>query len=764
MASGQLGNVVRHIRRLMGLPSGNASDRQLLESFAKERSEEAFAAIVERHGPLVLGVCRRLLNHEQNAEDAFQATFLLLANKASSIRWHESVASWLYEAAYRIASKARVRDARRGKHEREAAAMTPLQAAGQPSTSDLRQVLDDELHRLPENLRMPLLLCYLQGKSREEAATQLGCTPIVVKGRLERGRDMLRGRLERRGLAMTSALLPVALTQEAVAAVPATLAAGTVKVALAGTAAAPVLLMVQGAMNAMFWKKIKLATLAVLTMTAVGAGAGVMVYRSSPDGTTADGSPLPLTETARPEESAEPSWGRADNGLRMGLSPGRVTIGPHAQEITVGIHYENVGNRPCQVPLHAGTNSHWRLIFQGEKQGEPYPVLLSYDGAIKELIGPGHVELMPGKRVLEQLTLRFGAREERAHRLSGTLPTLRAGDAFRLRVGLTVKAPHHEKSWQSADTLKSGEITIARAQPENWPASRPITKDNLSLVISPDKRAFFQSEPIRLTATLKNVGPAELALSLERMNGLNWSFRFGGKNGGRSYRASWFLAAMHEPGGLTLQPGKEAHVSLAIDRANGWEFSDEAAKHSQFRRKPLPTGKYALAATLTCDEKGFRLGDGWAGKLTTNPVDIEILADPPSDDRPVLTEVFKRFDGGPRQASEMVIRNAKEWNAFIKSCTGEAVQKGLRDERIDFDRDMLLVVSVGEFGFALGESEQELMGIDDVVVEGKGLTVNWTHVSGDVLVMQQRFPVFVAKLPRSDKPIRFKVERRSFGG
>src|SRR6267378_6805945 len=184
MAHGQLSTVMRHLRRIAGGTAGR-TDRQLLEDFADRGAEAAFAELVERHGRLVLSVCRRILHHEHDAEDAFQATFLVLARKAGSIRWQESVSRWLHAVAYRVAHKARASLQRRRWHERRAGQLARAQETPDLTWRELRPVLDKELQRLPEKYQAPVLLCCLEGKSRDEAAQLLGWSEGTVKGRLE---------------------------------------------------------------------------------------------------------------------------------------------------------------------------------------------------------------------------------------------------------------------------------------------------------------------------------------------------------------------------------------------------------------------------------------------------------------------------------------------------------------------------------------------------------------------------------------------------
>jgi RNA polymerase sigma-70 factor (ECF subfamily) len=225
--------LLRHIRKLIGAPeAGAGTDRQLLRRFAAYHDEAAFAALVQRHGPLVLGVCRRILGNEHDAEDALQATFLVLARKASALRWRESVAGWLYEVAARVAAKARASAARRQACERQARVMPPRDPSAAAAGHELESLLHEELRRLPEKYRLPLVLCCLEGRSRTEAAQQLGWKEGTVAGRLARARDLLRRRLARRGVAATAALLGVLLAENlATAALPAGLAETTAKAA-----------------------------------------------------------------------------------------------------------------------------------------------------------------------------------------------------------------------------------------------------------------------------------------------------------------------------------------------------------------------------------------------------------------------------------------------------------------------------------------------------------------------------------------------------
>ncbi len=206
MRSGPLGKTLRLIRQIAAPADDSRLDAELIERFVAARDGAAFATLVERHGPLVLGVCRRVLGHHHDAEDAFQSTFLALARKAPRIRRRDALAGWLYRVAFRLAVRLRLSAERRRRAERQPPAR-PQPPADPVAWDDLRLALDEEFGRLPEKYRVPLLLCGLAGRTRDQAARQLGWTLGTLKMQLERGRQLLRTRLARRGLTVSAVLL-----------------------------------------------------------------------------------------------------------------------------------------------------------------------------------------------------------------------------------------------------------------------------------------------------------------------------------------------------------------------------------------------------------------------------------------------------------------------------------------------------------------------------------------------------------------------------
>jgi RNA polymerase sigma factor (sigma-70 family) len=230
MAANAANKVLQHLRRVVPAQDGAVrTDAQLLGRFIEQRDEAAFEALLGRHGPMVMGVCRRVLHHPQDAEDAFQATFLVLVRKAASVVPRERVANWLYGVARQTALRARALRARRRQREQQAIRTLPTARASPSESNDLQGLLDEELSRLPQKYRIPIVLCDLEGLTRKEAAAQMGWPEGSLSSRLARARALLARRLCRRGVIGCGGILAGLLAVPA--GVPAALAASTVKAA-----------------------------------------------------------------------------------------------------------------------------------------------------------------------------------------------------------------------------------------------------------------------------------------------------------------------------------------------------------------------------------------------------------------------------------------------------------------------------------------------------------------------------------------------------
>jgi RNA polymerase sigma factor (sigma-70 family) len=321
MAAARLGAVLRHIRHLTADPnSGEPNDGALLRAFLSRNDQGAFEALVRRHGPMVLRVCRRALNNAHDAEDALQATFLLLARRAASIRKRESLASWLHGVASRMAADARKAAARRHRHESRAHPAPPPDPALSAAWKELQALLDEEIARLPETLRGPFVLCCLENQSCAEAARRLGLEEGAVAMRLSRARKRLQGRLARRGVALTAVLAAVALgANGASAAVPRSVVGAIVKAAArvgAGHAltgnvvSGQVLALVEGVDQTMFLSKCKTAILLLVFTALVGTGLGLAVVRGAAGAERA----LPGAAGEQSQNERPPADAPADKG------------------------------------------------------------------------------------------------------------------------------------------------------------------------------------------------------------------------------------------------------------------------------------------------------------------------------------------------------------------------------------------------------------------------------------------------------------------
>jgi RNA polymerase sigma factor (sigma-70 family) len=318
MATGRTGDVLQHLRRAVLLRDGaGLTDGELLERFVSRREEEALAALVRRHGPMVWGVCRRIVPNYHDAEDAFQATFLVLVRRAASVVPRALVGNWLYGVAYQTALKARATAARRRTRERQVTDMPEPPAAPQDLWNDLQPLLDQELSRLPDRYRAVVLLCDLEGKTRREVARQLGVPEGTVAGRLARARVLLAKRLAGRGLAVSGGALAAALSEGAASAgVPPAVVTTTIHVAGAAVAGGavplPVAALAEGVLKAMLLTRLKIATAGLLLVGAIGVGVTFHTLGAEPPATFPGLVPVarpPQADPGRPGEPAPPDLG-----------------------------------------------------------------------------------------------------------------------------------------------------------------------------------------------------------------------------------------------------------------------------------------------------------------------------------------------------------------------------------------------------------------------------------------------------------------------
>jgi RNA polymerase sigma factor (sigma-70 family) len=293
MATAPTSSLSRFVHRCIAANhAANLSDDQLLKQFREQSDEAAFAALVRRHGPLVLGVCRRLLRDWQAAEDCFQAVFLLLANKADSLRRSGSLGPWLHAVAVRTALKARARAVRRKQQEQQAAVPEAVEPPDQAALTELRSLLDEALSQMPEKYRVPLVLHYLEGLTVPEVARQLGCPEGTAATRLARARQRLRSRLARSGLANPAAM---------VAALTGLMATDRV---VPDCMVSAVAALAQGGVKTMSMTKLTVAAVLAVAVAVLGAGS-LSLLPSSGAAPIANAATPPVTAVEPEKQSSD---------------------------------------------------------------------------------------------------------------------------------------------------------------------------------------------------------------------------------------------------------------------------------------------------------------------------------------------------------------------------------------------------------------------------------------------------------------------------
>jgi RNA polymerase sigma factor (sigma-70 family) len=347
MAKRPAAPLLRYIHKLVdGGPDAQVTDGELLQRFTGKQNEAAFQALFRRHAPMVLAVGRRVLGSAHDAEDVCQATFLLLAQKAASARLASSLAGWLYKTSHHLALKVLRASSRRSRRESRAAPRRAASPLSEITGQELLAVLDEELLRLPESLRAPLVLCYLEGATRDEAAHHLGCGLATLKKRLERGRERLHGALIGRGLSLSAVLLGSMVAQNAAGAAAITLLAGRTAQAAsalaAGRSAAGIVSdqitqLLEGGLGTMCWNNFKV-TMAVLLLGGILSTAGVMAYSERPGAqvvvlpTQAPQTPQGPRIVSEPPPPGRPRVTTAEDPAKSLTYRGRV-LGPDGQPV-----------------------------------------------------------------------------------------------------------------------------------------------------------------------------------------------------------------------------------------------------------------------------------------------------------------------------------------------------------------------------------------------------------------------------------------------
>jgi RNA polymerase sigma factor (sigma-70 family) len=651
MANGQLSEVMQQLRRVLRNGAGLA-DGQLLEDYISRRDEAAFAALVRRHGPMVWGVCRRVLHNHHAAEDAFQATFLVLVRRAASIASRELLANWLYGVAHLTALKARATAAKRKERERQMTETPEPAAIQQDPWRDLQPVLDEELSRLPDKYRGVIVLCDLEGKTRKEVAGQLGCPEGTVASRLARARAMLAKRLTRRGVALSGGALAAVLSQQAASAsVPASVVVSTIKAAsllAAGQAAATgaisvkVVALTEGVMKAMLFTKLKTVIAVVLVLGFLATGATILTSRTAAG--QEDKPPVaekPVKALPKQEEEKEgfTAWGKEAGGLQAGLG---YRLGQHrtyhiGETVALVVRVRNVSKEAVKF-------QYLRNFFMEKPptvtDGEGKPVPFQYgvfDLATVHL--PMDVNLAPGKEIeLYELTFKFRPASESGKAM---LSTLYGTGKFQIQYERVFgnSSAGTMKLDSALSKLATGKLELEVKDAEKAPQQQVKEKDGFTAwgkevgglraglgYLPGQPRTYHIGETVTLVVRVRNVGKEEVKFQyvpqflMEKppavTDGEDKPVHLGGVT----------IFGFHKPVEVNLAPGKEIKL---------YEWKLELRPASESGKAMFSTlygtGKFHIQyeRVFGNSSSGTITLDPILSKLATGKLELDIKVEPP---------------------------------------------------------------------------------------------------------------------------------------
>ncbi len=465
MLTNPLSVALRHLQADLGAEGVGMTDGELLARFVGSRDEDALVALVRRHAPMVWGACRRLLDHH-DAEDAFQATFLVFVRKAAGVP-RRAVANWLYGVARQTAVRVRAMAAKRRRRETQVVNM-PEPAVTEVRDTDIQSVVGEELSRLPEHYRGVIILCDLEGMTRKKAARQLGIPEGSVASRLVRARGLLARRLAQRGVVLSGGALTVVLSAGSAASASPPLVASTIKVAsllaagrVAGGVSVKVAALTEGVVEAMFVSKIKGVLAAVLVLGLVATGTTIFASRfaaGQDDNKPATENPVPPTVKHEKQKDNEivTAWGREVDGLQAGLGyiAGQKRAYQHYETVTLVIRVRNVSKENV------------RLQYIKEHFVEELPTVTKTDGTpIKLVLDPfpkgrrkiHELNLAPGKEAeLDTFSIALTDELDTSDPPSVSVPCLRGTGKLRVRYGQL--AP--KTSDYTGSKLDTGELEL----------------------------------------------------------------------------------------------------------------------------------------------------------------------------------------------------------------------------------------------------------------------------------------------------------------
>jgi RNA polymerase sigma factor (sigma-70 family) len=732
----QMSKVIQHLRSAWRLPKGaDLTDGHLLECFVSRRETAALEALVRRHGSMVWGVCRRILGNHHDAEDALQATFLVLVRKAASVRPREMVGNWLYGVARQTALKARATAAKLRTRERQVVDMPDPAVNEQDLAGDLQTLLDQELSRLPDKYRVAIVLCDLEGETRKRAARQLGLPEGTLAGRLTRGRAMLAQRLARHGLAVTGGTLAALLSQKAASAcVPASALSSTIKAvtlvaagktAATGLVSANVATLTDGVLKAMLLNKLKIVvTVVFVALGMVVFGGGLYLHQAEAQQGPAAKSPAagatdkkkvkaPQKQEQKRDKKGFTAWGKEVGGLQAGLGyhPGQKRVYSHGETVKLVVRVRNVGKKEVKF-------RYLRQFFiekppaVTDAEGKPVPLLNVTAFGIHI---PVEVKMAPGKEIelyeskfelrpaSEALLPRGPYRMKQSDRVSilfgtgkfqiqyervfgksssGTItldPTLSklATGKLELEIKSEVKPPQKQEQKQEKEGFTAWGKEVGGLQ--------------AGLGYDPgQQRAYRHGETVRLVLRVRNVSKKEVEFVCCRQYFMEVAPTMTDGQGKPVRLPSNAYTRKPRPEKVSLAPGKEIELyelKLKLRPASKNGADDNDTESADFARRVFTfygTGKFQIQYKRLIEKP-------WAGpkpdptlsKLATGKLEVEIKAAPP--------RATSKEANGEKKAKDDKENLQGIWEGEIVALAGRRIKKGSKGVwkvkmRVDGDR------------------------------------------------------------------------------
>jgi RNA polymerase sigma factor (sigma-70 family) len=613
MTNNSLTLIVQHLRAAVRDGTGR-TDGELLTHFLSRRDEDALATLVERHAPMVWGVCRRVLRNQHEAEDAFQATFLVLVQKAASVVPPEMVANWLHGVAQQTAVRLRATAAKRGWREVQMDVM-PEPAVAEASDEELLSRLDEELSRLPERCRVLIVLCDLEGHTRKEVARQLGCPEGTVASGLARARELLAKRLTRRGLVVSGGSLAATLSHSMASAdVSATVVTSTINVATllaagkaAGVISGPVATLTQGVLKTMFLKKILTTTMAVLAL-----GVAVLTCGSLAVGQT-EGKPSVGNAVKAPvaEKPVQPATKQENSSFNSRDCSGKWRGEKDGMKVELVFTGED--------------DARWVIRMKG--------VQIEADLKRGEVSGGGIVtedDLKPAAKA--KVYLRFGTKENPTGTVVGTVER---GDGGSLSLDILPAATEIWTYPRFGTVTGCWLVKVDDEEPGKKEAFTVWGKESGGLraglgLLPGAKRVYKPGETVTLVVRVRNVGKQAVRFEYVRQfldENRPTVTDAEGKNLAQSRTE---MLGTHGPTEVNLEPGKEIVLETRIHGASGSPYAllPEDGGLSSAKVWPLFVGRGKVSlhydAVFGNSSSGKIKLDPDLAKLATGKLELEV--------------------------------------------------------------------------------------------------------------------------------------------